>query len=72
MVRSTLKTTRGQIIMSSCMGVLQFVGMVIPGVPYAALIGVLTCILEFIPTMGLIQALVGAYWQYYQKLERTN
>ena len=27
---------RGQIIMSSCMGVMQFVGMIILGVPYAA------------------------------------
>lgn len=45
---------RGQIIMSSCMGVLQFVGMVILGVPYAPLIGVLAFILEFIPTIGTI------------------
>ena len=137
---------RGQIIMSSCMGVMQFVGMAILGVPYAPLIGVLAFFLEFIPdigtiitgfvavvialtvswqlalitliytiivdciegyvlspriigraveikpvvtllamiagselfgiwgailaapTMGLIQALVGAYWQYYQKM----
>ena len=136
---------RGQIIMSSCMGVMQFIGMSILGVPYAGLIGMLAFILEFIPdivtiitgfvavvialtvswqlalitliytiivdciegyvlspriigraveikpvvsllamiagselfgiwgailaapTMGLIQALVGAYWQYYQK-----
>ena len=54
MFRSTLKTTRGQIIMSSCMGVLQFVGMVILGVPYAALIGVLAFIFKFIPTIGTI------------------
>jgi predicted PurR-regulated permease PerM len=137
---------RGQIIMSTCMGVLQYVGMALLGVPYAPLIGVLAFILEFIPdigtiitgfvavvialtvswqlaavtliytiivdciegyvlspriigraveikpvvsllamiagaqlfgiwgailaapTMGLIQALVGAYWQYYQKM----
>ena len=45
---------RGQIIMSSCMGVLQFVGMAILGVPYAPLIGVLAFILEFIPTIGTI------------------
>ncbi len=45
---------RGQIIMSSCMGVLQGVGMVILGVPYAALIAVLAFILEFIPTIGTI------------------
>ena len=45
---------RGQIIMSSCMGVLQGVGMVILGVPYAALIAVLAFLLEFIPTIGTI------------------
>ncbi len=45
---------RGQIIMSSCMGVLQFVGMAILGVPYAALIGMLAFILEFIPDIGTI------------------
>ncbi len=45
---------RGQIIMSSCMGVLQGVGMIILGVPYAALIAVLAFLLEFIPTIGTI------------------
>jgi predicted PurR-regulated permease PerM len=45
---------RGQIIMSSCMGVMQFIGMTILGVPYAPLIGVLAFILEFIPTIGTI------------------
>jgi len=49
---------RGQIIMSTCIGVLQGVGMLIIGVPYAALIGVLAFILEFIPTLGTI--LTGA------------
>jgi predicted PurR-regulated permease PerM len=45
---------RGQIIMSTCMGVLQFVGMAILGVPYAPLIGVLAFFLEFIPDIGTI------------------
>jgi predicted PurR-regulated permease PerM len=45
---------RGQIIMSTCMGVLQYVGMVLLGVPYAPLIGVLAFFLEFIPTIGTI------------------
>ena len=45
---------RGQIIMSTCMGVMQFVGMTILGVPYAALIGVLAFVLEFIPDIGTI------------------
>lgn len=45
---------RGQIIMSSCMGVMQFVGMTILGVPYAPLIGMLAFILEFIPDIGTI------------------
>ena len=45
---------RGQIIMSTCMGVMQFIGMTILGVPYAPLIGVLAFILEFIPDIGTI------------------
>ena len=45
---------RGQIIMSSCMGVMQFLGMTILGVPYAPLIGMLAFILEFIPDIGTI------------------
>ena len=45
---------RGQIIMSTCMGVLQYVGMLLLGVPYAPLIGVLAFLLEFIPTIGTI------------------
>ena len=45
---------RGQIIMSSCMGVMQFIGMTILGVPYAPLIGMLAFILEFIPDIGTI------------------
>jgi predicted PurR-regulated permease PerM len=45
---------RGQIIMSTCMGVMQFLGMTILGVPYAALIGALAFILEFIPDIGTI------------------
>jgi predicted PurR-regulated permease PerM len=45
---------RGQIIMSTCMGVLQFVGMALLGVPYAPLIGALAFFLEFIPDIGTI------------------
>lgn len=45
---------RGQIIMSTCMGVMQFLGMTILGVPYAPLIGMLAFILEFIPDIGTI------------------
>ena len=45
---------RGQIVMSTCIGVLQGVGMLIIGVPYAVLIGALAFILEFIPTFGTI------------------
>jgi predicted PurR-regulated permease PerM len=45
---------RGQIIMSTCMGVLQFVGMLLLGVPYALFLGVLAFLLEFIPTIGTI------------------
>jgi predicted PurR-regulated permease PerM len=44
----------GQIIMSTCMGVMQFLGMTILGVLYAALIGALAFFLEFIPDIGTI------------------
>jgi predicted PurR-regulated permease PerM len=45
---------RGQLIMSSLVGVLVGVGMVIFGVPYAVLLGVVAFILEFIPIIGTI------------------
>jgi predicted PurR-regulated permease PerM len=45
---------RGQLIMSSLIGVLVGVGMLIIGVPYALLLGVLAFILEFIPILGTL------------------
>jgi predicted PurR-regulated permease PerM len=45
---------RGQIVMSSLIGVLVGVGMLVAGVPYALLLGVLAFILEFIPTLGTL------------------
>ena len=49
---------RGQIIMSSCMGVMQFVGMSILGVPYAPLIGMLAFILRIHPR----------HWHHHHRL----
>ena len=45
---------RGQLIMSSLVGVLVGVGMAIFHVPYAVLLGVVAFILEFIPIIGTI------------------
>jgi len=45
---------RGQLIMSTLIGVLVGVGMFIFGVPYPLLLGVLAFILEFIPILGTI------------------
>lgn len=45
---------RGQLIMSSLVGVLVGIGMALFGVPYAVLLGVVAFILEFIPIIGTI------------------
>lgn len=45
---------RGQLIMSSVVGLLVGVGMTIFGVPYAVLLGVVAFILEFVPIIGTI------------------
>jgi len=45
---------RGQLIMSSLVGVLVGVGMALFGVPYAVLLGVVAFILEFIPIIGTV------------------
>ncbi len=45
---------RGQLIMSTLIGVLVGVGLLIIGVPYALLLGVLAFFLEFIPTLGTL------------------
>src|SRR6185312_9259941 len=45
---------RGQLIMSSTVGLLVGVGMTLFGVPYGVLLGVVAFILEFIPIIGTI------------------
>jgi predicted PurR-regulated permease PerM len=45
---------RGQLIMSSTIGLLVGIGMALFGVPYAVLLGVVAFILEFIPIIGTI------------------
>ena len=45
---------RGQLIMSSLVGLLVGIGMMLFGVPYAVLLGVVAFILEFIPIIGTI------------------
>ncbi len=45
---------RGQLIMSSTVGMLVGIGMTLLGVPYGVLLGVVAFILEFIPIIGTI------------------
>ena len=45
---------RGQLILSSLIGVLVGVGMELLGVPYAILLGLMAFLLEFIPTLGTL------------------
>ena len=45
---------RGQLIMSSTIGLLVGIGMALFGVPYAVLLGVVAFILEFVPIIGTI------------------
>lgn len=45
---------RGQLVMSSAIGLLVGIGMTIIGVPYGVLLGVVAFILEFIPIIGTI------------------
>lgn len=45
---------RGQLIMSSTIGLLVGIGMALLGVPYAVLLGVVSFILEFVPIIGTI------------------
>ncbi|HEY3991258.1 MAG TPA: AI-2E family transporter [Ktedonobacteraceae bacterium] len=45
---------RGQLIMSTLIGILVGVGMLIFRVPYALLLGVLAFLLEFIPVLGTL------------------
>jgi predicted PurR-regulated permease PerM len=45
---------RGQLIMSSAVGVLVGLGMTLLGVPYGVLLGVVAFILEFVPIIGTI------------------
>jgi predicted PurR-regulated permease PerM len=45
---------RGQLIMSSTVGLLVGVGMTLLGVPYGVLLGVVAFILEFVPIIGTI------------------
>jgi predicted PurR-regulated permease PerM len=50
---------RGQLIMSSTIGLLVGIGMTIAGMPYGVLLGVVAFILEFVPIIGTI--LSGAF-----------
>ena len=51
---------RGQLILSLTMGVLVFLAATILGVPNAPILGMLSALLEFIPTLGPALALIPA------------
>lgn len=51
---------RGQIALSLIVGLLDFIGLVIIGIPYALTLGILAAIVEIIPVIGPIIAGVSA------------
>jgi predicted PurR-regulated permease PerM len=51
---------RGQVLLSVIMGVTVFIAAVILGVPNAPILGMLSALLEFIPTLGPALALIPA------------
>jgi predicted PurR-regulated permease PerM len=51
---------RGQLMLSCLIGLLVFIGLTLLGVPYAAVLGLLAALLEFIPYIGPIFAAVPA------------
>ncbi len=51
---------RGQLILSAIVGILVFTGLVLLGVKYAAVLGLLAALLEFIPYLGPILASIPA------------
>lgn len=51
---------RGQMVLSAIIGILVFVGLALLGIRYAAVLGLLAGLLEFVPYMGPIFAAVPA------------
>lgn len=51
---------RGRVIVALIIGVVVWIGLVIIGVPYAFILGVISAILEFIPYLGPILAAIPA------------
>ena len=51
---------RGQIIVAACNGVLTSIGLVVIGVPYGLILGVLTGALSIIPFLGIIASILPA------------
>lgn len=51
---------RGQMVLSVIVGMIVFIGLALLGVPYAAVLGLLAGILEFVPYIGPIFAAVPA------------
>jgi predicted PurR-regulated permease PerM len=51
---------RGQVVVGMCIGLMTFLGLLIIGLPYALLIGVVAGTLSLIPYLGVISSLVPA------------
>jgi predicted PurR-regulated permease PerM len=51
---------RGQIIVAVCNGVLTFIGLLIIGVPYSLVLGIITGALSIVPFLGIICSIIPA------------
>ncbi len=51
---------RGQIIVAICNGVLTFLGLLIIGVPYSLVLGIITGALSIVPFLGIICSIIPA------------
>lgn len=59
--RSLVSYFRGQIIVAACNGVLIVIGlMLIPGMPYSLLLGIMAGVLSIVPFLGIIASILPA------------
>ena len=59
--RSLVSYFRGQIIVAACNGLLIVIGlMLIPGMPYSLLLGILAGVLSIVPFLGIIVSILPA------------
>jgi predicted PurR-regulated permease PerM len=51
---------RGQIIVAACNGVLTWIGLIIIGIPYSLVLGIITGALSIVPFLGIICSIIPA------------